>query len=149
MTSAGCLEQFASFYTPSALSHHALKLPKRGQSKHQPKTYLERHIIINRTPQIHALDIPLQPIHRYDVIAFPRRPLNLTLAPALPQTSTHTHTCHTTMPNPSTRVKLREKALSSRPPPSPRREPKLICLTAAGLSRPFCVSGVFASREWV
>lgn len=60
------------------------------------------------------------------------------------------HTCQTTIPKPSSSVKLREKALSRTPAPRPRRLPSEICFTAAGLRvRPSVVKGVWASREWV
>ena len=54
------------------------------------------------------------------------------------------------MPNPRNKVRLVEKADRTSPAPRPNIDPRLICLTAAGLRPlPSRVRGVFASREWV
>ena len=59
---------------PQASQHHSCrsKLPKSRQSKHQSKAELERYIVVDRTSQINPLDRPVQPIHRYDVVASSR-----------------------------------------------------------------------------
>jgi hypothetical protein len=69
------------FLPPIYVEHHhrlTSQFPKRSQCKHQPKTDLERHVVVHRALQINALHVPLQPVYGDEVVSFPRRVLFFT-----------------------------------------------------------------------
>ena len=124
------------------------ELAKRCQCKHESEADLECHVVVDCTSEVDAFHVPLQSIDWYERVSFPCSILaNVSLVRTI---SGCLLTVHTTIPTPSSSVKLLENALSMKPAPNPSILPNDICLTAAGFSDlPSFVRGVFASREWV
>ena len=124
------------------------QLAKRCQCKHESEADLECHIVVDCASQVDAFHIALQAVDWYERVPFPCS--ILTDVSPIHCLSGYSLTCHTTIPSPSSSVKLLENALSMKPAPRPSILPNEICLTAAGFSDlPSFVRGVFASREWV
>lgn len=124
------------------------KLTKRCQCKHESEAELEGHVVVDCTPEVDAFHVSLQSIDWYERVTFACSVL--ACVSLVRRWSGCCLTVHTTIPTPSSSVKLLENALSMKPAPNPSILPNDICLTAAGFSDlPSFVRGVFASREWV
>ena len=124
------------------------QLAKRRQCKHESEAELEGHVVVDCTSEVDAFHVPLQSIDWYERVTFPCS--ILVCVSLVRRWSGCCLTVHTTIPTPSSSVKLLENALSIKPAPNPNILPNDICLTAAGFSDlPSFVRGVFASREWV
>lgn len=67
------------------------KFPECSQSKDQPKADFEGHIVLNGTPDVDSLDVPLYPLNRNNIVASSRRILRRKVVSKLssPRDSVH------------------------------------------------------------